>query len=169
MSCRVEKESLAINARHRMVVKTDMCVFSEARIYPGHGMRFIRKDGQTLYFNGSKSKQLFNQGIKPAKLTWTMAWRRLHKKDKKDEGTKQRKRRVVRVQRPIAGISAEDIAKKRSEPVKVRQAAREAAIKEAKERAAKEKAARQAAGKKGAAAAPQQKGKGGTQKKHEGR
>lgn len=140
-----------------MVVKTELCAFSEARIYPGHGLRFIRRDGQTLFFITSKARQLFNQGIKPSKLTWTMAWRRLHKKDKKEEGSKQRKRRVVRVQRAIVGLSAEEIAKKRAEPPKVREAAREAALKEAKERAAKEKAARQAANaKKASASAPQQ-------------
>jgi len=140
-----------------MVVETEVCFFSEARIYPGHGMRFIKRDGGTLFFSGSKSKRLFNQGIKQSKLTWTMAWRRLHKKDKKEETTKQRKRRVVRVQRAIVGLSAEEIAKKKAEPPKVRAAAREAALKEAKERAAKEKAARAAAQKKGGSNAPQQK------------
>ena len=29
-----------------MVIKTDTCSFSEMRIYPGHGSRFVRKDGQ---------------------------------------------------------------------------------------------------------------------------
>lgn len=29
-----------------MVVKTDLCAFSETRIYPGRGTRFVRKDGQ---------------------------------------------------------------------------------------------------------------------------
>jgi len=141
----------------KMVVETEICFFSESRIYPGHGMRFIKRDGTTMWFSGSKTKHMFNQGIKQSKLTWTMAWRRLHKKDKKEESQKQRKRRVVKVQRAIVGLSAEDIAKKRAEPPKVRAAAREAALKEAKERAAKEKAAKAAAAKKAGGAAPQQK------------
>lgn len=29
-----------------MVIKTELCAFSETRIYPGHGSRFVRKDGQ---------------------------------------------------------------------------------------------------------------------------
>ncbi len=58
-----------------MVVKTDLCSFSENRIYPGHGIRFIRRDGQTLIFANSKSKSLYNQRKKPAKLQWTQAWR----------------------------------------------------------------------------------------------
>eukprot|EP00953_Heterococcus_sp_UTEX-ZZ885_P026631 14362-Heterococcus_DN1.PRE.2 len=28
-----------------MVIKTDTCQFSEFRIYPGHGIRFVRRDG----------------------------------------------------------------------------------------------------------------------------
>jgi len=121
----------------------------------------VKRDGGTVFFNGSKPKRLYNQGIKQSKLTWTMAWRRLHKKDKKEENQNQRKRRVVRVQRAYIGLSADDLQKKRTEPPKARAAAREAAMKEAKERAAKEKAARAAAQKKGGSAAPQQKaGKG---------
>lgn len=29
-----------------MVIKTEVCAFSDIRIYPGHGVRFIRRDGQ---------------------------------------------------------------------------------------------------------------------------
>lgn len=29
-----------------MVIKTEVCAFSDNRIYPGHGVRFIRRDGQ---------------------------------------------------------------------------------------------------------------------------
>lgn len=29
-----------------MVIKTEVCAFSDSRIYPGHGVRFIRRDGQ---------------------------------------------------------------------------------------------------------------------------
>jgi hypothetical protein len=28
------------------VCRTELCAFSEYRIYPGHGVRFIRRDGQ---------------------------------------------------------------------------------------------------------------------------
>jgi hypothetical protein len=29
-----------------MVVKTDVCFFSENKIFPGHGSKFVRKDGR---------------------------------------------------------------------------------------------------------------------------
>mmetsp|Transcript_8354 Transcript_8354/g.13533 ORF Transcript_8354/g.13533 Transcript_8354/m.13533 type:complete len:129 (+) Transcript_8354:79-465(+) len=118
-----------------MVVKTDVCAFSEFRIYPGHGIKFIRKDGQPVLFISSKCTSLYHQRKKPAKLTWTVGWRRLHKKDKQDEKNVKRKRRVQRGNaRPIAGVSIADIRKKREEKPAERHAAREAAKREVKER-----------------------------------
>lgn len=63
-----------------MVIKTGTCSFSEYRIYPGHGSRFVRKDGQLVVFLNSKMESLYHQKKKPAKLTWTLAWRRHNKK-----------------------------------------------------------------------------------------
>ena len=31
-----------------MVVKTDKCAFSEFNIFPGHGMKFVKRDGTPL-------------------------------------------------------------------------------------------------------------------------
>jgi large subunit ribosomal protein L24e len=104
------------------------------RTQPGHGLRFIRKDGQPLVFSSSKAKRMYKQNIKPAKLTWTMAWRRLHKKDKKEEGSKGRKRRVVRTQRAIVGLSMEEMAKKNAAKPALRAAAKDNAMKEAQDR-----------------------------------
>lgn len=127
-----------------MVVKTEICAFSEYRIYPGHGMKFIRKDGQPLSFHGSKSMLLYHQKKKSAKIRWTLAWRRLNKKGQKEEGSTGRKRRVQRIQRAIVGISIEEFKEKRSQKPSVREAAREAALKEIKERNAAKKEARKA-------------------------
>eukprot|EP00442_Polarella_glacialis_P040992 CAMPEP_0115152878 /NCGR_PEP_ID=MMETSP0227-20121206/66403_1 /TAXON_ID=89957 /ORGANISM="Polarella glacialis, Strain CCMP 1383" /LENGTH=43 /DNA_ID= /DNA_START= /DNA_END= /DNA_ORIENTATION= len=43
-----------------MVIKTDLCHYTEYRIYPGHGMKSVAKDG--------KADSLFHQRIKPVKL-----------------------------------------------------------------------------------------------------
>lgn len=32
--------------RVTMVIKTEVCGFSDTRVYPGHGVRFVRRDGQ---------------------------------------------------------------------------------------------------------------------------
>ena len=122
-----------------MVVKTDLCAFSEYRIYPGHGQRFIRRDGQPVMLSTSKCKGLLNNRKKPAKLMWTQAWRRLNKKGK-DEGILRKKaRRVVKATRPIVGATLEDLKSKR-QVTKPKNVATEAALKEVKDRVKNQKA-----------------------------
>lgn len=59
--------------------------------------------------SSSKCKGLLNNRKKPAKLMWTQAWRRLHKKGK-DEGVARKKaRRVVKAARAIVGASLEEV------------------------------------------------------------
>merc|ERR1712216_358543 len=95
----------------QMVIKTDPCAFSEMKIYPGRGTKFVSKDGKTHLFISSKTRSLFHQRIKPVKLTWTQASRRFNKKTK-----------VV------------DIQKKRAETTEVRDSNLEASKKELKAR-----------------------------------
>lgn len=40
-----------------MVIKTEVCAFSDTRIYPGHGVRFIRRDGQVTQTIASSPNQ----------------------------------------------------------------------------------------------------------------
>eukprot|EP00598_Pedospumella_elongata_P004923 CAMPEP_0184980136 /NCGR_PEP_ID=MMETSP1098-20130426/10156_1 /TAXON_ID=89044 /ORGANISM="Spumella elongata, Strain CCAP 955/1" /LENGTH=148 /DNA_ID=CAMNT_0027503505 /DNA_START=71 /DNA_END=517 /DNA_ORIENTATION=- len=96
-----------------MVVKTELCAFSEYRIYPGHGIKYVRRDGQPVLLGSSKAKSLLNDRKKPAKLMWTQAWRRLNKKLRDDNVAKKRVRRAVKVQRAIVGASLEDLLKKK--------------------------------------------------------
>ena len=39
-----------------MVVKTDLCSFSEWKIYPGKGVRFVAKDGRPFLFISKRSR-----------------------------------------------------------------------------------------------------------------
>ncbi|CAM9532207.1 unnamed protein product [Ectocarpus sp. 13 AM-2016] len=112
-----------------MVIKTEVCAFSDTRIYPGHGVRFIRRDGQPITLFSAKCKSLLKQRKKPAKLTWTQAWRRLNKKIKVEEVTRRRTRKTTKLNRAIVGASLEEIKKKRSQKPEVRSAQREAAAK----------------------------------------
>ena len=64
-----------------MVLKTTICRFSGLRIYPGKGILFIRVDSQQYLFLNKKCKSLFNNRLRPAKLAWTAAYRKQHKKD----------------------------------------------------------------------------------------
>ena len=107
----------------------------------------MRRDSATLVFSTSKTKGLYNQRKKAARLVWTQGWRRLHKKIKVEEITKRRSRKTTKFQRAIVGASLDEIKKKRSQKPAERSAQREAALKEVKERAKAQKAARAKAAK----------------------
>mmetsp|Transcript_52059 Transcript_52059/g.106141 ORF Transcript_52059/g.106141 Transcript_52059/m.106141 type:complete len:147 (+) Transcript_52059:37-477(+) len=96
-----------------MVVKTELCAFSEYRIYPGHGIKFVRRDGQPVLLGSSKAKSLLADRKKPSKLMWTQAWRRLNKKARDDGVVRKKARRAVKVQRAIVGASLADLTAKR--------------------------------------------------------
>jgi len=113
-----------------MVIATELCALSEYRIYPGNGKLFIRRDGKPVYLGSSKAYSLTLQRKKPAKLVWTQAWRRLHKKGLAETTQKKRTRRVAKVARAVVGASLEDIKKKATRT----SAQREAALKEVKAR-----------------------------------
>ncbi|KAM3131592.1 hypothetical protein pb186bvf_016256 [Paramecium bursaria] len=121
-----------------MVIKTDLCTFSEWRIYPGHGRKFVAKDGRLFIFLNQKSRSLAARKIKAQEIQWTVAWRRLNKKIKTDEGAKKRRIRNLKVQRAIVGISLEEIRRKRKEDDKTRKAQAEQAAREIKERKQKQ-------------------------------
>ena len=129
-----------------MVIKTELCVFSEQRIYPGHGSMAIRRDGQPMWLSTRKAKAMYEQKKKPQKLAWTQAWRRLHKKNIDNRQKKKRTRRVVKFQRAISGTKMEDIKKKMNEKASKREANRKLQLAEIKERKKKAKAARKAKG-----------------------
>eukprot|EP00747_Dinoflagellata_sp_TGD_P057565 gnl/TRDRNA2_/TRDRNA2_150697_c0_seq3.p1 gnl/TRDRNA2_/TRDRNA2_150697_c0~~gnl/TRDRNA2_/TRDRNA2_150697_c0_seq3.p1 ORF type:complete len:188 (-),score=72.07 gnl/TRDRNA2_/TRDRNA2_150697_c0_seq3:115-603(-) len=117
-----------------MVIKTELCHYTEYRIFPGHGQKFVAKDGKMSFFISAKADALFHQRIKPVKLKWTQAWRRMNKKGKVDEHAKKRTRKAQKFQKAIVGMSLDDIKKKKAQKPELRQAAKEAAIKEAKAR-----------------------------------
>lgn len=69
-----------------MVIKTEVCAFSDTRIYPGHGMRFVRRDGQVMAQLFCTSKLLsivFDPGGVPHRtglrvgFWWAVTWGRV--------------------------------------------------------------------------------------------
>ncbi|CAJ1384590.1 unnamed protein product, partial [Effrenium voratum] len=101
-------------SRAAMVIKTDLCNYTEYRIYPGHGQKFIAKDAKVSFFITAKADSLYHQRIKPVKLRWTQAWRRMNKKGKVEEGAKKRTRKAQKFQKAIVGMSLDDIKKKKA-------------------------------------------------------
>eukprot|EP00897_Mesotaenium_endlicherianum_P010348 jgi/Mesen1/9341/ME000061S08785 len=123
-----------------MVLKTELCRFSGTKIYPGRGIRFIRSDSQVFLFVNSKCKRYFHNRLRPSKLSWTVLYRRQHKKDVQQEGMKKKRRANSKpYSRSIVGASLEVIQKRRTEKTEVRAANREAALREIKERIKKTK------------------------------
>ena len=137
-----------------MVVKTDPCVYTEYKIYPGKGRKLVTKDGKTHFFITKKVRALFLRKTKPVKLTWSQAWRRFNKKTKVDESLKRRTKKTTRVQKAVVGISLEEIKRKRAEKPEQRDAAIEATKKEVKDRQKKKADAKQADKSKAKKAAP---------------
>eukprot|EP00828_Plagiopyla_frontata_P037257 TRINITY_DN489_c0_g1_i1.p2 TRINITY_DN489_c0_g1~~TRINITY_DN489_c0_g1_i1.p2 ORF type:complete len:151 (-),score=33.56 TRINITY_DN489_c0_g1_i1:23-475(-) len=102
------------NCFFKMVIKTEQCSFSEFKIYPGHGTRFIARDGRGFIYLNRKCAVFSRRKVKAQKITWTVARRRLNKKIKQDEVDKKKRKRQVKIQRAIEGIALEDIQKKRT-------------------------------------------------------
>ena len=120
-----------------MVTKTEKCSYTEYKIVPGRGSRFISKDGRTHYFITTKARSLFHQKIKPVKLTWTLAWRAYNKKIKVDDIQKKRSRKTTRIQKAVVGMSIEEIRRKKAESREDRDKANESATQVVKDRKAK--------------------------------
>lgn len=64
----------------------------------------------------------------PRQITWTVLYRRKHKKGTTEEVTKKRTRRNVKFQRSVQGATLENILAKRNQKPEVRKAQREQAI-----------------------------------------
>jgi len=137
------------------MIKTGLCSYSGFKIYPGHGIRFIRNDAKIFVFVNSKNKNLFAGRKNPRKTRWTQVYRRVNKKGTTEEVVKKRTRRVHKVvEKAIAGTTLEAIKQKRDQKPEVRAAAREAALREAKEKNKARAAAKKAEREKSGAAKP---------------
>merc|ERR1712056_154064 len=141
---------------------TDLCAYTEYRIYPGRGQKFVAKDAKVSFFISAKADSLFHQRIKPVKLRWTQAWRRMNKKGKADEAGKKRTRKAQKFQKAIVGMSLDDIKKKKAQKPELRKQAQDAAAKEAKARSAKKPAAAKATAGKASGGGKQDKKAGGS-------
>ncbi|KAI2472324.1 ribosomal protein L24e-domain-containing protein [Annulohypoxylon bovei var. microspora] len=108
--------------------------FSGQRIYPGKGKLYIRGDSKVFRFQNGKSESLFLQRKNPRRISWTVLFRRQHRKGISEEVAKKRTRRAVKSQRAIVGASLDVIKEKRSMRPEARSAARAEAIKESKEK-----------------------------------
>jgi len=113
-------------------MKVEIDNFSQYRIYPSKGRLFVRGDSKVFRFSTSKNESLFLQRKNPRKISWTVPYRRLHKKGITEEIAKKRSRKTVKHQRGIVGADLNAIIAKRNQSAQIRTAQRTAAIQKAK-------------------------------------
>ncbi|XP_034238247.1 60S ribosomal protein L24 [Thrips palmi] len=114
-------------------MKVGLCVYSGYKIYPGHGKTMVRVDGKSFTFLNSKCEAAHKMRRNPRKVTWTVLYRRKHKKGQEEDVAKKRTRRTQKFQRAVVGATLTDILAKRNMKPEVRKAQRDQAIRAAKE------------------------------------
>ncbi len=97
-----------------MVVKTQVCHFSDNKIYPGKGIRIITRDGKVIIFGTKKAKAFYQRKTKGQVIRWTIIWRRQNKKCTTNAGTKVRRRKAKKVVKNIAGLDKEEITRRQN-------------------------------------------------------
>merc|ERR1712131_102605 len=114
------------------IMKVSLCHYSGYKIHPGHGKTMVRVDGKDYHFLDSKCERAHLMKRNPRNTTWTVLYRREHKKGQEEEQTKKKTRKTQKFQRAIVGASLTEILAKRNQKPEVREAQRDQAIKAAK-------------------------------------
>lgn len=122
-----------------MVVKTEICNFSEHKIYPGKGIKIITKDARLYTFLCRKSLCMFLNKVKSNKIRWATAWRRANKKVKAEDVQKRRRKRAQKAVREIVGMDLQTITSLQKETTEQRTQMRQRAIQDIKDRNRKAK------------------------------
>merc|ERR1711936_657646 len=116
-----------------MGMKIELCVYSGYKIYPGHGRTLVKADGKSYKFLSGRTHKAHMLKRNPREVTWTVLYRRKHKKGLEEETAKKRNKRTQKFQRAVVGATLQDIMAKRNQKPEVRKAQREQAVRAAKE------------------------------------
>merc|ERR1711899_381576 len=114
-------------------MKIDLCSYSGAKIYPSKGRTLVKQDGKTFKFINGRCHKAHLLKRNPRKVTWTVLYRRKHRKGIEEETAKKRTKKTQKFQRAVVGATLSDILAKRNQKPEVRKAQREQAIRAAKE------------------------------------
>ena len=100
----------------------------ETLVIPNTSFQYVNFSSQVFNFLNKKSQNALLMRRNPRKITWTVLYRRKHRKGTQEEVTKKRTRRNVKFQRSVQGATLENILAKRNQKPEVRKAQREQAI-----------------------------------------
>merc|ERR1712137_603799 len=114
-------------------MKIELCAYSGYKIYPCRGRTLVKSDGKVFKFLDGRSMKAHLLKRNPRKVTWTVLYRRKHRKGVEEEGAKKKTKRTTKYQRAIVGASLNEILAKRNQKPELRKAQREEAIRAAKE------------------------------------
>merc|ERR1712029_336010 len=114
-------------------MKIELCSYSGYKIYPCRGRTLVKSDGKVFKFLDGRSMKAHFLKRNPRKVTWTVLYRRNHRKGIEEEASKKKTRRTHKFQRAIVGASLNEILAKRNQKPELRKAQRDEAIRAAKE------------------------------------
>eukprot|EP01133_Synstelium_polycarpum_P007248 gene7248-8425_t len=115
-------------------MKTGICNFTEFKIYPAKGIKYVRGDSKTFHFITAKAESLFFRKINPRDICWSHVYRRINKVVNAEASIKKKTKRTQKFERSIVGASLESIKQKRDQKPEFRAAQREAALRDIKEK-----------------------------------
>merc|ERR1711994_1073678 len=90
-------------------------------------------DGKSYKFLSSRTHKAHILKRNPRETSWTVLYRRKHKKGTEEDVTKRRNKRTQKFQRAVVGATLQDIMAKRNQKPEVRKAQREQAVRSAKD------------------------------------
>merc|ERR1711862_362024 len=97
------------------------------------GRSLIKVDGKTWGFLSGRTHKAHLLKRNPREVTWTVLYRRKHKKGQEEDVSKKRNKRTQKFQRAVVGATLQDIMAKRNQKPEVRKAQREQAVRAAKD------------------------------------
>merc|ERR1712232_927339 len=106
------------------------------------GVKIISREGKIHIYIHKKARSQAQRKIKPQRIKWTTAWRRLNKKIKTTDVGKKKRRKAKRVVREITGMTADEINRRKAETTGDREA-RKSEARQGQHQTSPTKAARQ--------------------------